>query len=71
MISLVYIKIFHYINVSIGWVILSKFLTYLFCFHHLEKADKQQPKQQETEANQYNPLLHITDLFPEVNKVCE
>lgn len=42
------------------------FLTFLFLS---EKADEQQPKQQEAEKNQFNPLLDITDFFSEVNKV--
>ena len=42
------------------------FLLYLFL---TEKADEQQPKQQEAEKNQFNPLLDITDFFSEVNKV--
>ena len=42
------------------------FLTILFLS---EKANEQQPKQQEAEKNQFNSLLNITDLFSEVNKV--
>ena len=34
-----------------------------------EKANEQQPKQQETEENQYNPVLNITDFLLEVNKI--
>ena len=73
MISLVYIKIFHYINVSIhilwntGFTNFTKFLVYLFFFS--EEAIEQQPKQQETEENQYNPVLNITDFLLEVNKI--
>ena len=34
-----------------------------------EKANEQQPKQQETEENQYNPVFNITDFLLEVNKI--
>ena len=34
-----------------------------------EKPNEQQPKQQETEENQYNPFLNITDFLLEVNKI--
>ena len=66
MISLLYIKIFHFINVSISN---SLYVSGTFILFLSEKADEQQPKQQETEKNQYNPLLNITDFFLEVNKV--
>ena len=75
MISLVYIKIFHYINVSIHILWSTGFTNFtnekIPCLSILfsEKPNEQQPKQQETEENQYNPFLNITDFLLEVNKI--